>query len=330
MAISIDEMINRRLGDLVDPFVDKSVKDEWYESQAGYNARETYYGFWSKPFRSMFTSPPGSSQGDDLTSAYIGGNVHKTGSIMFDQLNNGVWGEDAKDIVYKDYEICSDRKGKRNYWRCLYHGIEDTHIALDTDDYTDLVRNVHNCKKDQKLASLFGRGTYIHELDQCIYNKMGGGSANRLSNIDKGHYCIDFAKLSDTLYEKDQVTYDTKGVITKRKFIGPTGTELNMAQFFSGYDTGIEDTMIADQKEDLSTYATQAMPSFEQLAFQEGSTGFEEVFGEGNEMYKELYAVGSSRLGTETVLDILGERGRWAEDFYNTVADLAEMDQFTT
>ena len=87
---------------------------------------------------------------------------------------------------------------------------------------------------------------------------------------------------------------------------------------------------MAQQKEDLATYATQAMPSFEDLSVQAGKTGFEEIFGEANQMYKDLYSTGASRLGTETVLDILGERGRWAEDFYNTVAELAEMDQFTT
>ena len=322
MAISLEDMINARLSDLIDPFVDKDVKDQWYQSQAGKHKRLPYYSFGSKPVRALFTNPPLSSQGDDMTSSYIGGAVYKQGSRMWQQLDDGVWGEDAKNLVYDDLDLCSNKKGKNSYWRCLYHSIPNSHIAIDTDDYTDLNYKVNYCKKQKRLDSIGGRGTYEHELDECINWHMNTDVKARLNNISEGQYGIDFAKLSDTMYAKDQDSLS--------KFMGPTGSELNLQQFFTGYDTGAEDSIMAQQKEDLATYATQAMPSFEDLSVEAGKTGFEEIFGEANQMYKDLYSTGASRLGTETVLDILGERGRWAEDFYNTVAELAEMDQFTT
>jgi len=321
MAISLEDMMDARLSDLIDPFIDKDVKDEWYESQAGRHKRLPYYSFGSKPIRALFTSPPMSSQGDDLTSSYIGGAVYKKGSNMWKQLDDGIWGEDAKNLVYDEMNLCANKKGKESYWRCLYHEIPNTHIAIDTDDYSELNFKMNYCRKQKRQDSFFGRGTYDRELNKCLDYGLPAGVKARLSKISDGEYGVDFAKLSDTMYAKDQDV---------RKFLGPTGSELNLQQFFTGYDTGAEDSIMAQQKEDLATYATQAMPSFEDLSAQAGSTGFEEIFGEANQMYKDLYSTGASRLGTETVLDILGERGRWAEDFYNTVAELAEMDQFTT
>ena len=332
---SLSDMINTRLGDLLDPFIDPRTKQDWAQSLEGKYYRSSDR-FWF----------PRDEYG------YEGGTVRFIGSDYWNMLDEGKLGEGVKEEVYNDLNMCSDKLGKRGYWRCLYHNIDNSYVAMDTDDYSTLVSEVRHCKDQSRLASWGGRKNYIHQLDDCIDRQIRGHNSastdpdneyydeeevkkyasrvNRLEGVHEGTYGVDFAKVANNMYQRDLDIEAKTGKLASSPFLGLSASELKFQQYFQGYDQSTEESIAASQKDDLTSYAAQAMPSFAELAYQEGSTGFENVFGEENEMYKQLYATGASKLGTETVLDILGERGRWAEDFYNTVAELAEMDQFTT
>jgi len=337
MAISIDKMINTRLGDLIDPFIDKEVRDEWYEDLSGKYVGGKYTGDFIRAAYDVVSS-------DDKyfsDTAYVGGHVQRRGSILWDDLEAGTWGgEAAINIINTDFQICSDHKGKKSYWECLEANIDNTHIVLDADDINHLRETKNDCKIAAKMKTgggLTGRKAYNHEFNECFDEEMRRNTdpdnpestysphfadiVDRLENLDQQDYGVDFAKLSHTLYESS--TPDAP-------FLGETGSELKFGQYFTAYDPKIEEGIVGEQMSDLGEYALEAMPTFEKLEHQSGASGFEETFGTKSEAYRDLYATGASKLGTETMLDILGERGRWAEDFYNTVADLAELDQFTT